>query len=484
MTPTDMSAEERAELARLRLKVAELERAATAAGGDPKTAGAGDGRLRPPRQRWRTVVATVLIALACVLAPLGVVAVWADNTVTNSDRYVETVAPLIDDPAVQNALADRITAEIFKYVDVEAVTKETFDAIAARGLPPRIAAQLDALTGPIVNGVQSFTRTQVGKVVSSDAFAAAWVEANRVAHTELVKALTGQGGGTVNIADGAVSVNLAALIQVAKQQLTEAGFGLAERIPTVNAEFVIFESADLSKVQSGFRLLDTLGVWLPIVVLVLILVGVYVAKSHRRAFIGVGLGIAGAMLVLGIALTLFREVYLNSVPPDVLPQDAAASLYDTLVRFMRASLRRIAVAAVVVAAAAFLTGPSATAVTTRRFLSHGIGSLRRAAESAGLRTGQVGTWVYSYRGPLRVAAVVLAAGALIVWNEPSIGTILAVTALTLLVLALIEFLARPPGAEPDGAASADPSTGPAEVADLSPRSTAGEAGLSPTDARG
>ena len=59
----------------------------------------------------------------------------------------------------------------------------------------------------------------------------------------------------------------------------------------------------------------------------------YVAKSHRRAFIGAGLGIFGAMLVLGIALTVFRRVYLDSVPADVLPRDAAASLYDTVIRF-------------------------------------------------------------------------------------------------------------------------------------------------------
>jgi hypothetical protein len=482
MTPEELSVDERAELDRLRKKVAELEVAA-AAGGD-RDAGEPAGRRRASRRRWRTVVATLLIALASALAPLAVVAVWADKTVTDSDRYVETVAPLIDDPAIQSALADKITAEVFKYVDVEAVTKETFDAIAARGLPPRIAAQLDALTGPIVNGVQGFVGSQVDKVVSSDAFAAAWVQANGVAHAELVKALTGQGGGTVNIADGAVSVNMAALIQVAKQQLTEAGFGLAERIPVVNAEFVIFRSADLTRIQSGFRLLDVLGVWLPIVVLVLVLIGVYVAKSHRRAFIGAGLGIAGAMLALGIALTLFRQIYLDSIPPDVLPRDAAATLYDTLVRFMRASLRRTAVAAVIIAAAAFLTGPSPTAVTIRRVLSSGIGALRRSAESAGLRTGQVGSWVYTYRGPLRVAVVTIAGIALILWNEPSIQVILTLTAGALLVLAVIEFLARPPGSEPDGAPSADRPIGTTAGGDLPPGSAADERPLVATDARG
>jgi hypothetical protein len=474
MTSPDMSVEERAELERLRRRVAELERERSAAGAGtagPATAGvAGPG---VSGRRWRTVASVLVIVVASVLAPLAVVAVWADKTVTDSDRYVETVAPLIDDPAIQNALADRITAEIFTYVDVEAVTKETFDAIAARGLPPRIAAQLDALTGPIVTGVQSFTRTQVGKIVASDAFAAAWVQANRVAHTELVNALTGQGGGTVNIANGVVSVNLAPLIQLAKQQLTAAGFGLADRIPAVNAQFVLFESADLTKVQTGFRLLDVLGIWLPILVLVLILIGVYIAESHRRAFIGAGLGIAAAMLILALALTLFRHTYLDSIPATV-PHDAAATLYDTLIRFMRASLRRTTVAALIIAVAAFLTGPSTTARTTRRILDNAITALHRSAETAGLHTGAVGTWTRTYRGPLRTATVSLAAAALIIWNEPSITVILTLTAATLLILAIIEFLAQPDDPTPT------PLTDPAAGSNA-PRSMAEERRLS-TDA--
>ncbi|HEY6749150.1 MAG TPA: hypothetical protein VI357_25955 [Mycobacteriales bacterium] len=475
MAHPELSLDERAELERLRRQVAELQ------AGDRDDGAPGGGR-RPGRQRWRTAVAVLLIALVSLLAPLAVVAVWADRTVTDSDRYVQTVAPLIDDPAIQDALAARITAEIFTYVDVEAVTKETFDALAARGLPPRIAAQLDTLTGPIVNGVHSFVRSQVDTVVGSDAFAAAWVQANRVAHGELVKALTGQGSGTVTVADGAVSVNIASLIEVAKQQLTAAGFGLADRIPAVNAEFVLYRSADLTRIQSGFRFLDVLGVWLPIVLLVLVAIGIYVARSHRRAFIGAGLGIAGAMLALGIALTVFRRLYLDAIPPDVLPGDAAATLYETLVRYMRASLRRTAVAAVIIAAAAFLTGPSVTAVTVRRVLGSGIGALRRSAESAGLRTGQVGSWVYSYRGPLRIAVVTLAGIALILWNEPSIQVILTLTALTLLVLGIVEFLARPPAPEPHLAPPGGPAAGPADG--VGPPPTADGTRLVPTNARG
>jgi hypothetical protein len=438
-----LSAEERAELERLRAEVTSLR--AQAQGRTqvlPEGGAAPPGR--PPRQRWRTVVATVLIVLACVLAPLSAVAVWTRNQVTNTDRYVATVAPLANDPAIQTAITDQITAQVFNYIDVQGLTNQAIDALADRGLTPTLATQLRALAAPIANGVQSFTRSQVAKVVQSDAFADAWVQANRAAHAELVKALTGEGGGTVTVENDTVTVNMAAFIQVVKQRLVDAGFSVAARIPEVNASFVLFQSKDITRVRAGFNLLNTLGIWLPIIAIVLLVLGVYVAKDHRRALVGAAVGVAVSMVVLALALAVFRSIYLDAVPASVLPHDAAAVLYDTIVRFLRLGLRTILVLALVVAAGAFLTGQSVTAVRTRQGLARAIGSLQGGAEQAGLRTGPVGIWVYEHKRALRIGAVTLAALALVFWGRPTGKVVLGLTLALLVVLAIIEFLGRPP----------------------------------------
>src|SRR6266545_4326162 len=247
------------------------------------------------------MIAVLLIVVACVLAPLSVLAVWTKNLVTDTDRYVETVAPLASDPDIQNAITNRITTEIFKYVDVQALTVEAADALDRQGAP-RAADGLRALAGPIANGVQSFTRTQVANIVASDTFAQAWVQANQVAHEQLVSAMTGEGGGALTVKDDTVSVNLAPFIQTVKQRLTANGFSLAARIPEVNATFEIFQSDQVHQARTGFHLLNVLGLWLPIIVLVLLAIGVYVAKSHRRALIGAGLGLVAGMLVLALGL--------------------------------------------------------------------------------------------------------------------------------------------------------------------------------------
>ena len=103
----------------------------------------------------------------------------------------------------------------------------------------------------------------------------------------------------------------------------------------------------------------------------------------------------------------------------MLPHDAAAVAYDTIVRFMRLGLPTILMLALVVAAGAFLTGGSVTAVRTRQGLAGAIAWLQGSAEHAGLRTRPVGVWVGANKRALRIGAVTLACLALVFWGRPT-----------------------------------------------------------------
>src|SRR5215216_5366071 len=414
-----LSADERAELERLRAENAALRAQVGQEGAAARDTEPAPEAVRVARKRWRTIVATLLIVVACVLAPLSVAAIWARNQVTNTDRYVATVTPLAQDPAIQQAITDQITAQVFTYIDIQALTTQVVDALSTRvegrGLPPQAAGALQGLAGPVANGVQGFVRTQVERIVQSQAFEDAWIQANRVAHEALVKALTGEGGGAVTVENDTVTLNLGPFIQTVKQRLVAQGFTLAERIPQVDKSFVLFQSQDITRARSAFNLLNTLGNWLPVVALVLLAIGIYVAADHRRALVAAALGVAAGMVLLALGLAVFRSVYLDSVPATVLPHDAGA----------------------------ILSGESVTAVRTRQGLTGAIGWLAGGAERAGLRTGPVGTWVGANKRALRVAAVAAAALALVFWGRPTGKVVLGLTLALLAVLAVIELLARP-----------------------------------------
>jgi hypothetical protein len=435
-----LTAEERAELRRLRAEVAGLHEHPS---GPPPSG-------RRSHLGWRGPVATVLIVVACLLAPLSVFAVWTANQVSNTDRYVANVEPLIHDPSVQRALTDNITRQITTRLNVKGLAEQAAGALTQRGLT-RVGALLNNFSGQLASATYGFIHTQVAKIVASPQVARLWVQVNTAVHAQLVKALSGQGNGAVTISNNQVVLNLGPFINLVKRDLANRGLTIVTRLPNINPTLALFSAKYLVKAQSGYRLLNTLKWVLPFLTLALLALGVYVARSHRRALIGAGLGLAASMVVLGLGLTIFRGVYLNSVPPRVLPADAAAVLYDTLIRFIRDGLRIVLAVGLIVAIAAFFSGPSVTAVRTRGAFKSGFDWLRSSGEHAGVSTGPVGRWTYTHRRALRITAVVIASLVFVFWGLSSWVTAVVIAVVLLIVLGLIELIGRPP-AQPQVAA--------------------------------
>jgi hypothetical protein len=334
---------------------------------------------------------------------------------------------------------------VFQYVDIDGITTQTMTALAQRDIvPPALATQLQALAVPIASGVRSFTQDQIGKVVQSDAFASAWEQASRTAHQQLVAALKGE-SSSIRVQDNAVRVDLAPFLAVVKQRLVDSGFALADKIPQVNATFTVFESPDIGKIQNGFSLLDTLGYWLPFVLVALAALGIYLVPNHRLAFIWTGIGVTLAMLVTALALQYGRSRYLAEVPASVLPPAPAAVLFDTVVLYLREAVRALALIGVLAALGAFLTGPSVTAVTLRRWCVYGAAWLKRRVADLGLGMEGVTRWVAPKATLLRGIAVAAVLAVLLLERYRTISLVLWLTVGLLAVLAVIEFLAVDPG---------------------------------------
>ena len=440
-------AELRAEVARLEAELGVRPSAAADAGSAAPSPAAGRGA----GSWWRGPVVVVCLVLAAVLAPLALVATWAHDEVSDTDRYVETVAPLAENPDVQRAVSARITEELLSRLDVKAVTDEAVAALAARGLNDRVATSLESLGTPLANAIENFVRTQVERVVASDAFTDAWVEVNREAHGQMVAVLTGETGGAVEVEGAAVKLNLAALIEGVKQRLIDAGFALAERIPEVQATFTLFESADLAKAQTLFRVLDGLARALPIAALILFAVAVLVSRRRRRTLVAGSLVIAGSMLMLGLALNAFRVLYLDAVPTDQLPADAAGVIYDQLVHFIRLNLRAVLVLFLAIAAVAWVSGSDPAQVSVRRGATRAFDAVRHGSDRAGLGTGPVGQFLGRYRGPIRALVGGLVVMVYVLTDHPTGGSTITLLAVAALVLIIVEVLARDP-ADQDAAA--------------------------------
>ncbi|MFJ3408398.1 hypothetical protein [Promicromonospora sp. NPDC090134] len=433
-----------ARLAALERENAELRRRLDVAAAEPAPSAPA-----PEHHRARSATAVVLILLGALLAPVGVVAAWAERTLTDTDRYVATVAPLAQDPVVQQAVAGRMTSAVMQRIDVGALLKDVQDGLKERDIAPRAAQAITALEGPLTSGVESFVRNASDRVVESDQFENAWDQANRVAHEQLVDVMQGNEGDVVQVGqNGQLTIQLSGLIDVLKQRLVDRGLTLAGNLPTINASFTIMESSQLTEIRNRYAQVVALGTWLPWIVLVLLGAGVAAATHHLRALVVAGLALAAAMVVLGIGLAVGRGLYLDALSGKVMRLDAAQAVFDQLVSFLRVTLRTVGVLGLVVALAAYLGGSSASARGLRSGISKGMSRTRRWAEGRGVSTGATGVWLARYRGVARAAVIALAALVILLAGSPTPALIVGVAAGAVVLILLIELVARPGAAEP------------------------------------
>lgn len=409
-----------AELERLRARVAELE---------------AEQAARPKRHRARSALAAVLIVLGCILAPLGAVAAWTADITGNTDRYVETVEPLARDRDIQNAVATLVTDAVMSRLDLTALLSET--PAADR---PLVEMALGRLGDSLEGAIRSFVHDKAQAVVASDAFDRIWTEANRRVHDAVVKALTGE-GGAVKVEKDRVTVDLGPVVEQVKRRLVDEGMTAAGIIPEIHTDFTVVHSEDIGQARTGFRLLQLAGFWLPVASLLLIAGGVLLAAHRRRALVAGGLGFAFAVGLLGVALTVFRTVYLDALPSGI-SQPAAESVYDTLVRYLRTGVRVSVALGVVVAIAAWLTGPGRRARFVRQMWHAGIGAVRSTADRAGLRTGAVGRFAHRHRAWISWLLVAAAVLAFVLWPYPTGWVVVGLALALLFALAVVDFVAE------------------------------------------
>ena len=158
-------------------------------------------RSRPPARRsgrWRTFLSALCIVVATILVPVSIVGAWARVQLVDEDAFVATLAPLVDDPAVQAMIIDESMEAINAQVDFQQLTCERVRrhrrSRPAAARARRAAACCEA---PAANGLENLVTTTVTRVVESDAFADVWATATRAAHRALTAAATSDGGGLV-----------------------------------------------------------------------------------------------------------------------------------------------------------------------------------------------------------------------------------------------------------------------------------------------
>jgi hypothetical protein len=412
------------------------------------------------RQRIRRIFTPILVALSIVVFTVTVPAVWGARTVLNTDRYVATVGPLAEDPAVQASIATKLTDQVFLALNVEGTLSSVLGEIGERAT---------VLAAPLTTAVKGFVRDQVLKVVQSDAFQTFWVRANTFVHTQVVALLRGD-AQDVTVREGKVLLNLLPLVNLAlgsiqrvasdlvgrdvtlptiqegeapNESITKLEQALGISLPDSYGQLVVYDTEDLAALQQAVSTLERLLVLLLVLIPVLVAASLWVSTRRRRTLIQLAAGAAvGLVVIRRIAIisrdSLFERVDTERFPSvRVLTDELMESLFRTTAVLLAIVLLTLLIA--------LITGPYPWAVTGRGWVRDGARGI--AAASSGHATPDTGRarWLRDHRDGLMLGGAIVAVLVLLLFDLSLWGFVIAG-----IVLALYELALSRLGHEPDG----------------------------------
>lgn len=385
--------------------------------------------------------AGALLAIGALLLPGAVVAHWATTQLLDAERFVASLAPLADDPAVQDLIIEEVSVLVDEEVDISGVTSDLLTQLGgALDLGPRAEEALELLSEPVAAGVRSLVTDVVGDVVRSPAFSAAWESSLELAHREAIGLLSGSPESLLQAdEDGTLSIPLGPVVASVREALVEKGVPFAAAIPDSDRTVEIAQVDSLPAARAVFQVGTGIGAWLPWVTGG-ILLGALVLSGRRQAT----LRTAGVVILLVVGLlALGAWIARTALAAYVGPESA-----DVTDSILEATIGQAAPAVIAIATIALLAivvgwwlGPSPRAGRARASASE---ILARAGASGPLPQWSTESRLVAWLRGHRRAAVAIAVGIgllpALLAQSLSVTTVLVGALLALLLIAVIEAL--------------------------------------------
>jgi hypothetical protein len=302
---------------------------------------------------WNRYLVIGLLVLATVSTTMTVLAVWANRQALNTDDWTDTSTRLLENPDVRATVADFLVEQLYAHVDIGAQFQ--------RILPP----DLDPFAGPAAAGLRDLAVRGAEELLSTGPVEAAWKEANRAAHQELLDILFDR-STAVLVSGDTVTLNLGELVSQVGRRLGVSE-EVIQRIPPGTARVDVLRSDQVRLARSVAQGLQGLTSLLTILSVGLYVAAIALASGRRRETMrnaGIGLILAGAVVLV------IRDVAGNSVV-DALSRTAAVERAADDVWRIGTSLLVLAAQSVIVyglllVVGAWLAGPTQPAVAVRR----------------------------------------------------------------------------------------------------------------------
>lgn len=280
----------------------------------------------------RTILASLLGIFALFLILSSIFTVWLNRTLTDTDVYMSSVAPLVTKPEVQDFVVQKASETLLKDQDVTEVSSKLLTPEQVAGKSPE---ELNALVREVVE-------SSIQQVVKSPSFAQLWEETNRTAHEAIINQLESD--------SNTLTLDLSPLVLGIVDQLKTTSLG-----PVVDQIEIKPENAKLDlkggaidQIHSNYKNFQNgtiVTVILAAVAAVLaVVVSVHHIKTLRRILIGTGI----IALLVALAIRAPSIIKING-SRDSIEQKAAIAIAETLFHNLQVACITIGIVCIVAA---------------------------------------------------------------------------------------------------------------------------------------
>jgi hypothetical protein len=295
---------------------------------------------------WRRFVYWVLLVSLLLSLTLGALLVWLNRTILDPQRYIDTVGPVIQEPAVQKAITAHAADSLYSQVSVEQTIADT--------LPP----QATFLAPSIASQVKSQITNQIGQIVASDRFHTAWVNTNERAHQRFVQiAENGRESPVITVND---------LYQTISTELAGTRLEplLNKSLPARLGEVQVANVPALTQIPHYVTTLQTWRWVLLLLSLALAGLAVWAARIKRRALGHIGaITIISALLIV-VAMRVTRALMLGNIG-DPVDRDAASAIWGVITQYLYVQLGVMLALGIILVAISWALGESRSAQALR-----------------------------------------------------------------------------------------------------------------------
>ena len=396
--------------------------------------------------RTRRISAWILLVLASLLIPVSVISLWSIRTVTDTNHYVETMAPLARNQVIVDHLATKATDALFSTHIVE---NKVTEALPSAAKP---------IVAPVVAEVHQYVYNLALKFFESPKFGRLWDQLNTHTHDAVIDILTGkQSALTKRIEKGGqVVVNVTPALNDIIASANARGVTLFNPLKPIlgtgdSLGITIVSKDQVSKFSGWFNLVIKLKWAIPAFALAVGILAIVVAIERRKTLLRLGVGVALMALLLLAGMSLGRITFLNQASGHSFNRDVAASVWDTILRFLKSDLRWTVLIAGLVALGAWVAGPARYAVWIRSAAARGgrwvgtqarsLGSGADRAAAGSERMARSGGWILEHVKGLRAVGAVVVALFVVLGGNLTGWTLLVILVVLAAYLGLLQLVA-------------------------------------------